>query len=196
MLRELRAPRVFKAEKFGNSLILEVQLTRACRVEPGQYVNLRLLTTKAMSMVQRHPFAITWWESLDDTSMAQRVFLMIEPRRGWTRRIARHTDSLQDVTVWLDGPYGQPYNVDSFGSVLLFASGSGMFALLPFVKRLTQLVKIAAANTRRIKLIWHTDEYHNQLQEWMQSVLDDDKLEPNVRCEYDLCASTNFCAAA
>ncbi|SMY30088.1 unnamed protein product [Zymoseptoria tritici ST99CH_1A5] len=58
----------------------------------------------------------------------------------------------------------------------MFASGDGIFAQLPFIKSLTEDSKRAAIKTRRIKLVWQTEEYHGQLQQWMQSILDDEEV--------------------
>jgi len=83
--------------------------------------------------------------------------------------------------AWVEGPYGQVVHLEEYGCVLLFASGPGMFAMLPWIRHLTELVKTSSANTRRIKLIWHTEQYHDQVQHWMQSVLDDKELDRSVR---------------
>jgi len=105
---------------------------------------------------------------------------MIDPQRGWTQQITRHSDTLIGTRAWLDGPYGRSCDLERFGCVLLFASGTGIFALLPIVKRLSELVRASAANTRRIKLVWQTTEYHDQVQVWMQSLLDDYELDTGV----------------
>ncbi|GAB7336552.1 hypothetical protein MBLNU13_g09824t1 [Cladosporium sp. NU13] len=128
----------------------------------------------------RHPFAITWWEAQHHDEPARYLWIMIDPQRGWTRQIIRHSDTLIGTRAWLDGPYGQSCDFESFGCVLLFASGTGIFALLPIVKRLSELVRASAANTRRIKLVWHTTEYHDQVQVWMQSLLDDYELDTGL----------------
>ncbi|PPJ55126.1 hypothetical protein CBER1_09967 [Cercospora berteroae] len=59
----------------------------------------------------------------------------------------------------------------------MFASSDGIFAQLPFIRFLTDRSKLAAIKTRRIKLVWQTDEYHGQLQQWMQSIMDDEDVE-------------------
>ena len=57
-----------------------------------------------------------------------------------------------------------------------------MFAILPFVKRLTELTQDSAANTRKIKVVWYTDQEEAvpQLHPWMQSLLDTSVLDKSV----------------
>jgi NAD(P)H-flavin reductase len=88
--------------------------------------------------------------------------------------------SLERSAVWLDGPFGTGYNLSEYGVVLLFASGTGVFACLPLIKGLIEEAKIGATKARKIKLIWQTNEFHDKLQEWMQSILDDKSLDPSV----------------
>ncbi|KAK5689443.1 hypothetical protein LTR17_026273 [Elasticomyces elasticus] len=57
-----------------------------------------------------------------------------------------------------------------------------MFAILPFVKRLTELAHDSAANTRRIKVVWYTDQKEaiTHLHNWMQSLLDKSVLDKSL----------------
>lgn len=172
--------KVVSSECHGRTLVLKLQLPRERRVLPGQYMYLTLWTTRALSFIQKHPFTITWWETIQQDGSAKFVWIMVDPQSGWTRQIFQHSQALVGTKAWLDGPYGQSHKLDHFGSVLLFASGTGIFALLPIVKTLAELVKVSGANTRRIKLVWQTVEYHDQVQIWMQQLLDDYELDTGV----------------
>ena len=108
------------------------------------------------------------------------LYVIIRQRHGWTRRLLTYNTSLEGRAAWLEGPYGQSYGLQEYGTVLMFASGDGIFAQLPFIKSLAELFKISAVKTRRIKLIWQTEEYHNQLQRWMQTILDDEDVSVDV----------------
>ena len=88
--------------------------------------------------------------------------------------------SLEKSAVWLDGPFGLEYKLSEYGVVLLFASGTGVFACLPLIKGLAEEAKIHTTRTRRIKLVWQTEGFHDKLQEWMQSILDDKGLDLSV----------------
>ncbi|KAK4887902.1 hypothetical protein LTR49_028924, partial [Elasticomyces elasticus] len=89
----------------------------------------------------------------------------------------RYSNCLENIVAWMDGPYGLPYHLEHHGWVLLFASGTGIFAQLHLIKRITEQTNIAAARTKRVKLVWLTEMYHNQFQDWMQGILDDDDLD-------------------
>ncbi|GIZ48204.1 hypothetical protein CKM354_001127400 [Cercospora kikuchii] len=56
--------RVVRTERLGSSLVLELKLSRAWAIVPGQHVYLTILTWREFSVLQRHPFMITWWQSI------------------------------------------------------------------------------------------------------------------------------------
>lgn len=201
--------KIVSSQIFGSTMIMKLDIPEKCLVEPGQYVYLTIISTRAFSFAQRHPFTIIWWDIEDPFDPSQTedpvsqprgvtihsgevyrstvrplrrnkpsIWLMIDPQRGWTRRIMNHVDTLAGRIAWLDGPYGVRNNIHTFGCVLLFASGTGIFALLPYVKQLAQLAKESRSTTRRIKLVWYTREYHDQVKVWMQRLLDD--IDPQI----------------
>ncbi|KAM3414189.1 hypothetical protein BST61_g10848 [Cercospora zeina] len=92
----------------------------------------------------------------------------------------RHTGFLDNRHVWLDGPYGLSLRLEDFGTVLLFASGDGIFAQLPLLKGLTDSYRQRTARTRRIKLVWLTSTFNERVQEWIQSLLDDRYLDTSL----------------
>jgi predicted ferric reductase len=162
-------------------MILGLRLARPWHIQPGQYVHLRLLTSKAYSWMQRHPFAIVWWDDSLIEGKARKIYVMIETRHGWTRRIIRYQALLESLPVWLGGPYGSGVDLGQYGYVLLFASDSGIFAVLPIIKGLLEHVQKAAAAVRRVKLIWHTESIQGkQLEEWMNQLLQVDKEDSAV----------------
>jgi len=183
-LRNCDIIRVSDADTFDDCSLLGLSLPRAWTMEPGQYVYLTLLTSKALSWAQRHPFVITWWDDDPTGTSSKTIYIMIESRKGWSRRIFRHAKSLQNFICWLDGPYGHHRGIFQHGCVLLFATGAGMFAILPFVKHLTDLAHNSATNTRRIKVVWYTDQKEaiTHLHNWMQSLLDKSVLDKSVSC--------------
>lgn len=174
----VRLVRIEEVRKHDDCLILGLQLPKNWRIRPGQHVFLTILMLKHASVFQRHPFTVTWW----DTSKPSRIYLMIRSRRGWTKSIIDNSGFLLTRAVWLDGPFGIPLCLENYGAVLLFASGDGIFAQLPLIKGLTEAYKSSSAKTRRIKLVWLTTELNEQLQEWIQTILDDEDLHTSVRC--------------
>ncbi|EGP82456.1 uncharacterized protein MYCGRDRAFT_51609 [Zymoseptoria tritici IPO323] len=191
----LKLVRACWSQRFGDSLIVELKLSRSLHVIPGQHIFLTFLTLRYGSMFQRHPLMVTWWRTLPGETEARSIFVVIRQQRGWTRRLLTSQSSFTGCAAWIDGPFGTSYDLQEYGTVLMFASGDGIFAQLPFIKSLTEDSKRAAIKTRRIKLVWQTEEYHGQLQQWMQSILDDEEvsLEVSRKCTDGDDILTNEC---
>lgn len=175
-----RFVRISEIRRYDESVIVELKLSRPWKIQPGEYLYLSLLTRKYLSFLQRHPFVITWWESEHDKEQTQIIYIMIDPQRGWTKTMHTYSSVFKDKIAWLDGPFGHSYQLEEYGTVILFASGNGIFAQLPLLKGLVERSKFAAVKTRRIKLVWQTDTYHEQLRQWMQSLLMDEMVHIEV----------------
>ncbi|KAK3045702.1 hypothetical protein LTR09_012747 [Extremus antarcticus] len=160
---------------------------------------------KSASIFQRHPFVITWWEGggavgetdeakgrednestgyRNNAGKAQVVYVMIDPQRGWTRNVTSNDSAFENQVAWLDGPFGSPYRLEEYSTVVLFASGNGIFAQLPLLKDLASGLKASAIRTRRVKLVWQAESSNEQLQEWMHEILRDEQLDNDV---LDIC---------
>ena len=110
--------------------------------------------------------AIVWWDTLDEAATepyTNKIYLMVEPRLGWSRRIMSEPTRLDKQIVWLDGPFGRTHDLHEYGTVLFFVSDVGMFAVLPLLKDLTSRTKVARVKTRRIRIVWQTSWYHQRL---------------------------------
>jgi hypothetical protein len=165
--------------------IIKIRLSRPWRIRPGQYIYLKLLTFKCASIFQTHPFAITWWDANHKDGKAAILYIMMHPQQGWTKRVK--VMGLESIftnrRVWLDGPFGWPYGLQEYDSVLLFASGNGVFAQLPLLKGLTEGLKLSAVKVRMIKLVWQTEIAafeHRPLKGWMDDILNDETLDGDV----------------
>lgn len=186
----------------GDTLIVRIALARPWRIQPGNYIHLRLLTLKFASLLQSHPFVITWWDDVEETKdaiaevephagtnrhppsqhagKAQVLYVMIDPQRGWTRRVMGFHRIFDNRAAWLAGPFGSAYRLEQYSTVMLFASDSGIFAQLPLLKGILLALRRSPSRTKKVRLIWQTDVYHEQLQEWMHDILRDDKLDKDV----------------
>lgn len=171
-------------KQYGDSLVVELRLSRPWSIVAGQHVYLTLLTLQHGSILQRHPFVICWWRTLPSETKARSVFVVMRQQRGWTRSVTSGESSTTNRLAWLQGPFGSSYELQDYGTVIMFASGDGIFAQLPLIRSLVDLSKISATKVRRMKLVWQTDEYHDQLQEWMQSILDDEDVNVDVSLQY------------
>ena len=119
-------------------------------------------------------------EKADEHGKAQVLYVMIDPQQGWTQSAMARQSVFTNQIAWLGGPYGLPSRLEEYGTVILFASGHGIFAQLPLLKGLAEGIKRSAVKARRVELIWQTDVFHKQLQEWMHSILRDDKVDNEV----------------
>ncbi|KAK4570567.1 hypothetical protein LTR86_002649 [Recurvomyces mirabilis] len=170
-------------------LMLKLRLPRPLLVHPGQYVYLTVLSG-SLSPFQRHPFVVAWWGSEPKSGLrsnpdssststgtfngVQDIYLLIEQQRGWTSYIQRYCPLLPMRRAWLEGPYGPVTKFHRYGCVLLFATGSGLFAVLPIMKRLMELIRRAAAYTQSIRLVWYTDRLYDPMSGWMDELLQAD----------------------
>jgi len=155
-----------------DSYMLEIRTARPWKVQPGTYVLLTVLNWRYASFLQRHPFMIAWYDNWDDESS---IYLIIHAQKGWTSCI---NDRLRGRKVWLDGPYGNPYdagssNIPEYDTVLLIAEESGISAHLLILRSLVERLNRGCTKTRRVVLMWNTTgRYHETLQTWFQSLID------------------------
>ncbi len=108
------------------------------------------------AFAQSHPFSMAWWyRDMDDTDV---VVIIVQPRRVFTRAPHRHSaDHLGTSAAMraaIDGPYGTELRLESFGTVLLFATDVGIAGQLPYVKQLLDGYHNCQIKTRRIALFW------------------------------------------
>ena len=194
--------RVLSARQCGDSLIVKIQLRRPWKVQPGDFIYLRLLTRKCGSIFQRHPFVITWWDERDEaherenqngqeelknmtgqqnnTGKALALYVMIDPQHGWTRNFMAQHSAFENQVAWLDGPFGPSYRLEEYSTVILFASGNGIVAQLPLLRGLATKLTDSAFQIRRVKLVWQTENSNEQLQKWMHEILRNEELDSDV----------------
>lgn len=83
---------------------------------------------------------------------------MIRPRNGFTRRlrdsiIKQDTAGVSRLRVVLDGPYGTGANISGFNEILFIAGGSGITAILPYIRRIFEDAG-QDAPCPRVRLVW------------------------------------------
>ncbi|KAF5844351.1 hypothetical protein GGP41_004541 [Bipolaris sorokiniana] len=106
------------------------------------------------SILQRHPFMVTDSES-DDHDFQ----LRIQPRAGFTSRLLTQTlYRTRELSAFIEGPYGQGFDLRDFGTVVLFASGIGIVGHLAYVQKLIRDHQQSRTKTRDLLLIWHVDD--------------------------------------
>jgi predicted ferric reductase len=161
-------------ESVHNSLQVKVTLPRPWKVKPGQYVYLTMLRPGFFSILQRHPFMVAGSEAQDHDFQ-----LRIQPRAGFTNRLwTRTLGGTREFSAFVEGPYGHGFDLQDFGTVVLFASGIGIVGHLAYVQKLVLDYRQSKTKTRDLLLVWHVDNKYQLDLVWeiMNNVLRRDDL--------------------
>lgn len=88
----------------------------------------------------------------------------MEPRRGITRRLLYYSKeaekaggSISPCLVLFTGPHGTSTSVGKYETVLMIASGLGIAAQLPYLKKLIYGYNTCRTQTRRVHLVWQLE---------------------------------------
>jgi NAD(P)H-flavin reductase len=128
------------------------------KIEAGQYICLWLPISSPgfwnfWGIFQSHPFVIISWSEREQSSLE----LLIEPRGGMTRKLLNcsedHKGGLNCLALFT-GPHGISVPVEEYETVVLVASGFGIAAQLPYLKRLIHGYNACKSLTRRIHMVW------------------------------------------
>ncbi|KFY19587.1 hypothetical protein V493_07902, partial [Pseudogymnoascus sp. VKM F-4281 (FW-2241)] len=156
---------------------IRLHLQKPLKVDDGQYVNLWIPSVSFWSFLQSHPFMVVSWEPKEQHTLD----LLIEPQRGLTQELLYHAkkDHAISPIVMLNGPHGPRVAMDEYESILMVASGFGIAAHLPHLKRLIYGYNVRLVRARRIHLIWQIRNKADGLaaQSLLNSALDEDKLD-------------------
>ena len=135
-----------------------VRLTKSWKPRAGQYVCLCIPGVSPTSFAQLHPFYVAWCYRYDGADYA--VFI-VQRRKGFTDNLFLHRETQfeegTEMRAIVEGPYGKELNLDSYGTVLLFATGIGIAGQLAYVVQLLSGYHNCEVKTRRIALFWQVD---------------------------------------
>lgn len=171
--RHLNIGRVEAVTNDGSTYMLEVKLARPRKIRAGTYYLLTVLDWRNAAFLQKHPFMVAWYDNSDGGSS---LYFSIQAQKGWTASLNHR---LVGKKVWLDGPYGKPYDSGSrdlsdHDTVLLVAEESGIFAHLLILKDLVGGLNSGSMRTRRIILVWNTSGvFHWKIQAWLTELVVD-----------------------
>ena len=132
-----------------------LQVPRPWQVKAGQYVNLWIPSVR---LLQSHPYTIvSWTESC--------LTFLVEPHDGFSNALLsgalaqEQSGNSQPIRrAFFTGPHGSCVSMGEYGSILMFASGFGIAALLPHVKEVIRGYNQCKVRTRRIHLVWQLNE--------------------------------------
>ncbi|KAL2048945.1 hypothetical protein ABVK25_010798 [Lepraria finkii] len=118
---------------------------------------------------------ISWWDN-DHEGRGVNIYLLVKPGTGFTQKLLRHAGSFA-LKAWVDGPYGQIEDIGNYGSVVMFASGIGIAAQVPYIKELLKGFHEYRVRTKSILLVWQLDKESDQewVQDWMTELLSEDE---------------------
>ena len=146
-------PRAFITH-IDQTAMVRMTMSRPIEVKAGQYINLWIPSVSFWSFLQSHPFVVTSWaDGKQDT-----LELFIQPRRGLTRELFSHGTLDKSVSVprlaLFSGPHGISVPVGEYETVLMVATGFGIAAQLPYLRKLIHGYNTCKARTRRVHLVW------------------------------------------
>ena len=138
---------------------VKVTIPTQTRWTPGQYVYLRM---PGISVFENHPFTIASLCSSDFPSeygpQYRDMTLVFRPFGGFTRKVldtALAKGPLHTYRAFIDGPYGGVRrDLASFDTMILFAGGSGITAIVSHVLELIKKMRDGKAITKKIHVIW------------------------------------------
>jgi len=138
---------------------VHVQLPRPWKPQTAQWLYLSLPGISNTSFAQSHPFYVSSWYR-DDNGHDIAV-LIVQKRKGFTKNLLMHTtNGLEpdgERIALIEGPYGRQLDLDSYQVVLLFATGIGIAAQLPYVRTLVESHYNYKRKGRKIMLFWEID---------------------------------------
>jgi predicted ferric reductase len=126
---------------------------------PGQYVYLRM---PGISIFENHPFTISSLCSEDFPSEYGDLYrdctLVFRPFGGFTRKVletAIEKGPFKTYRAYLEGPYGgMQRELAAFDTVILFAGGSGITAIVSQLLNLIKRMRDGKAVTKKIEVVW------------------------------------------
>lgn len=138
---------------------VKVTIPTQMRWKPGQYVYLRM---PGVSVFENHPFTIASLCSEDFPSdygeQYRDMTLVFRPFGGFTRKVlnsAMEKGPLSTYRAFIDGPYGgMQRDLASFDTVVLFAGGSGITAIVSQLLDLIKKMRDGKALTKKVEVVW------------------------------------------
>lgn len=138
--------------QINDAIMIKIFVSQPLNVRVGQYINLWIPSVGFWSFLQSHPFVVTSWAE----GKLEVLDLIMEPQRGITRDILMRSKIKNDdsILALFSGPHGITAPVEQYDSVIMMASGFGLVAQIPYLKRLTHGYNAGEVSTRRVHLIW------------------------------------------
>lgn len=139
----------------SGAVLIQLDLPRQWKLQPGDFIYLRCLSISFRSLFESHPFSIAWWDEDGNVSgHAVTIYLLVSPQYGFTSQLLHRSNHNRPLHMAIDGPYGKMVKTSNYDTILLFATGIGIAALMPFIKETIDDHKKNRISARRMSLIW------------------------------------------
>jgi len=142
----------------SDAVHLHIRVSRPWRRRAGQYVYVNIPGASYTSIMQSHPFFVAWWYQDAEGDV---IVLIVEKRKGFTRDLFQHAtndiDLRSGMRAVVGGPYGKELDLESYDTVLLFATGMGIAGQLSYVTQLLERYHSRGVTNQRIALFWELD---------------------------------------
>lgn len=134
---------------------VRLHLRKPLQVEAGQYINLWVPSASLWSFTQTHPFTVTSWSKEPQSQLD----LFIERGRGFTEDLFNLSEYGPTTSIVLfSGPHGKQLPIHEYENIVMMATGFGIAAHLPYLKKLIHDHQCHQTPIRRIHLIWQMDK--------------------------------------
>jgi len=126
----------------SDAIHVYVKMSRAWQPRAGQYIYLCIPGVSYTAFAQLHPFYVAWWYCYNNENY---VVFIVEKERGFIKHLFLYWENSFDrdpekrdlyrenpirgaagMRAVIEGPYGRELRLDSYGIVLLFATGVGI----------------------------------------------------------------------
>ncbi|KAB5570585.1 ferric reductase like transmembrane component-domain-containing protein [Coniochaeta sp. 2T2.1] len=173
----------------GNACRVTVTMARPWSFKPGQHAYLYFPT---ISYWQSHPFSAAWSDEAEAIDSIEKlpmdrqevlamnktsISFIIRARTGATNALYERASAFKDgrmlTRCLVEGPYGGHHQLQSYGTVMLFAGGVGITHQVPHVRDLVIGYANGTVAARKVVLIWviQSPEHLEWIRPWMTEIL-------------------------
>lgn len=144
-------------EAIVSAVSIRLILPRPLKVDAGQYINLWIPGVSLWAWMQTHPFTVISW-----SRGKQKTFdLLVQPRQGLSKSFLHYAQAIPDSSVsflaLFSGPHGTGDDINHFETALVVASGFGIAAVIPFIKKMIYSYNTCTSQIRRVHLVWQVE---------------------------------------
>jgi len=173
----------------GNACRVTVTMARPWSFKPGQHAYLYFPT---ISHFQSHPFSAAWSDEAEAAGSDEKLPMdrqdvlamsktsmsfIIRARTGFTGSLYKKAAACKDgrmlTRCLVEGPYGGHHQMQSYGTVMLFAGGVGITQQVPHIRDLVVGFANGTVAVRRLVLVWiiQSPEHLEWIRPWMTEIL-------------------------